>query len=378
MIAWAASPDRSRLAISECGRASRCRGLVQLLAMPSMKPLRHVLSLGPQAVALAWDGNNRLLALAGNCCAGSAEIVAINAPSGKVTARRRVAGTVVRFARTGTGFALLTGPRNRIGVADLVIVDGRGMRTVRLTQVEAGLLPGSLRTAAISTDRFPALTVDSGGNRAFVVDPYGTVAEIALGSLAVSYHHPHTSRTFLARLAAWLQPLAHAKGDNGPWRQAQWLGNGLLAVSGTNWHATGSAHSNVISATLTERPAGLEILNTRNWRVHTLDPNADSFTITNRLLLATGTRWDVTAKENRTTGEGLVAYDDQGTVRFRLFARRPVYVDDVADGRAYVTVTAASGYQHQRTVDLRTGRVIAALAFQWPRLLFGDGDPSSA
>ena len=345
--------------------------------MPSMRPLGQVLSLGPQAIALTWDGSDRLLALAGNCCPGSAQVVAVDARSGTVTGRWPVPGTVVRFARNQTGFVLLVGPRNQIGGAHLVAADARGLRVAQLDRISAGFVPGSLRTAAISNDRFPALAVDRADDRAFVIDPDGTVATAALGSLAVSYQVPRTSTSLFARLDRWLQPAAQAKGDNGPWRQAQWLGKGLLAVSGSDWRASGQMGGNVISETLTDSPAGLEIIDTRTWRVHMLDANADSFTVANGLLLATGTRWNVTPKENVTSGEGLVAYDSHGDVAFRAFTGRSVYVNDVSAGRAYVTVTAPSGYQHQRVVDLRTGRVLATAGFEWPRLLLGDGDPSS-
>jgi hypothetical protein len=348
---------------------------VRVLAMPTMRPLGRALSLALQAVAFAWDGNERLLALAGRCCPGSAQVIAVDARSGTVTGRWPVPGTVVRFARSATGFVLVVGPPNQIGTAHLVAATGRGLRVLRLDRIRAGFVPGSLRTAAISNDRFPALAVD--GGRAVVVDPDGTVAAVALGSLTVSYHEPRASRSLFARLDGWLEPVALAKGDNGPWRQAQWLGHGLLAVAGTDWHASGRTSGNVISETLTERPAGLQIVDTRTWHVHTLDPNADSFTVANGLLLATGTRWDVTATENVTGGEGLVAYDTHGNVRFRAFAGRSVYVNVVAAGRAYATVVAPNGYEHQRVVNLRTGRVLATPAFDWPRLLVGDGDPAN-
>jgi hypothetical protein len=377
VIAWAAAPDRSWLAVSECGRAGSCQGLVDFLGMPSMRPQGRMLSVGAEAVALAWDGNERLLVLAGNCCPGSAQIVAVDPRTDAVRERWPVPGTVVRFARTATGFVLLVGPRNQIGTAEFVAVDAQGLRVVRLDRIHAGFVPGSLRTAAISDDRFPALALDSAGKRAFIVDPDGTVAAVALGSLAVSYHLPHARRTLFARLDGWLEPVAQAKGDNGPWRQAQWLGKGLLAVSGTDWQASGQTRGNIISETLTERPAGLEIVDARTWHVHTLDPNADSFTVANGLLLATGTRWNVTAKENITGGEGLVAYDPRGKVRLRAFRGRALYVNVVADDRAYVTVEAANGYEHQRVVDLRTGRVLPTRVFDWPRLLVGDGDPST-
>lgn len=377
VVAWGASPDRSRLAMSECGGAGSCEGLVQVLAMPSMRPLGRALSLGAEAIAFAWDGDARLLVLAGRCCPGSAQVVAVDVHSGSVSGRWSLPGTVVRFARARTGFVLLVGPRNQIGLAHLVAADARGLRVVRLERIRAGFVPGSLRTAAISNDRFPALAVDRAGDRAFVVDPDGTAATIALRSLRVSYRMPRASTSLFARFDRWLEPVAQAKGDNGPWRQAQWLGNGLLAVSGTDWQARGRLRGNVISETLTERPAGLEIIDTRSWHVHMLDASADSFAVGNGLLLVTGTRWNVTPKENVTSGEGLVAYDPRGSVRFRVFAGRSVYVNDVSAGRAYVTVIAANGYEHQHVVDLRTGRVLATPAFDWPRLLLGDGDPVS-
>lgn len=377
VLAWAASPDRSLLAVSECGGAGRCEGLVQVLAMPSMRALGRALPVGHEAVAFAWEGNARLLVLAGNCCPGSAQVVVVDVRSETVTGRMPVPGTVVRFARTATGFVLLVGPRNQIGPAHLVAAGARGLRVLRLDRIRAGFVPGSLRTAAISNDRFPALAVDRAGDRAFVVDPDGTVAAVALRPLRVSYRVPRTSTSLFAHFDRWLEPVALAKGDNGPWRQAQWLGNGLLAVGGSDWEARARTRGNVVSETLTDRPAGLAILNTRTWHVHVLDRNADSFTVANGLLLATGTRWDVTSKENVTSGEGLRVYDSRGRLRFRDFTGRSVYVNDVSAGRAYVTVAAPAGYQHQHVVDLRTGRVLQAAGFDWPWLLRGDGDPSS-
>jgi hypothetical protein len=377
VLAWAASPDRSRLAVAECGRGSSCRGLVQLFAMPSMRPLGRKVAIGPPAVALAWAGNNRLLVLAGHCCAGSADVVTLDARSGRVTERRPVPGTVVRFARSTAGFVLLAGPRNRIGPAELVVADGRRLRTVKLARVEAGFIPGRIRSAAISTDRFPGLAVEDSGRCAYVVDPDGTIATVSLGSLKVSYHRPGASRTLFARLDGWLEPVAQAKGDRGPWRQAQWLDDGLLAVTGTDWHATGSVSGNVISERLHERPAGLEIINTRSWQQQTVDSHADTVTITNGLLLATGTRWDVTPGENRTSGEGLVAYDAHGRLRFRLFKGRSVYVNLVIGRRAYLTVTAPSGHQHEYAVNLRTRAVTAMPDSEWPWLLLGAAQPAS-
>ena len=119
----------------------------------------------------------------------------------------------------------------RIGPASLVFADPRGVRATRLPSIRAGEVPGG---GGISQWRLPGLAVDPAGAEAYVADPDGQVAEIDLRTLAVSSHEPTAQHSFLARLDGWLEPTASAKGDSGPVRQAQWIGNGVLLVSGGN------------------------------------------------------------------------------------------------------------------------------------------------
>jgi hypothetical protein len=52
--------------------------------------------------------------------------------------------------------------------------------------------------------------------------------------LTVAYHEPRPSASALSRLLDWLDPAAYAKGASGLTRMALWLGDGLLAVTGTD------------------------------------------------------------------------------------------------------------------------------------------------
>jgi hypothetical protein len=100
------------------------------------------------------------------------------------------------------------------------------------------------------------------------------VAAVDLLSLTASYHRPTAAVSALGRLNAWLQPSAEAKGDDGPVRRAQWLGRGLLLVSGSNVRGT--------TTDVESEPAGVDLIDTRRWTVRTLDPDGDSFVATFR------------------------------------------------------------------------------------------------
>jgi hypothetical protein len=123
---------------------------------------------------------------------------------------------------------LLTGPTGAIGPASLVVAGAHGVRSTQLGPILAGQVPGG---GGISEWRVPGLAVDAAGSQAYVVAPDGSVAKIDLRTLAVSIHQPAAQRSFLALLGGWLEPAAAAKGDSGPVRQAQWIGNGFVLVT---------------------------------------------------------------------------------------------------------------------------------------------------
>jgi hypothetical protein len=193
--------------------------------------------------------------------------------------------------------------------------------------------------------RLPGLAVDPGGRRAYVVD-HGLVAEVDLRTLAVGYHAPTRSTSLLARIRDWLEPAAHAKGGSARTRSARWLGGGLIAVTGAD-----AQHDRVL-------PAGLDLVDTRDWSIRTIDDDASDVRVAGDLLLAT------------TESTGLIAYGFDGDRRFELFGDRVAWIEQVHDGRAYVAGLQADGRPAPlRVVDLATGRPAGERADRLPWLL---------
>jgi hypothetical protein len=316
--------------------------------------------LGGDVSALAWTSQHRVVALVGRsvCCPEKLRVVAASVKSRRVVRRRRIAGVVLHIARWRRGLVPLTGPKDAIGPASLAVVDRRGVRATRLTSISAGEIPGG----GVSEWHLPGLAVDTDGRNAYVVDLGGSVAEINLRMLAVSGYQPTTRRSFLARLAGWLQPTASAKGDSGPVRDAEWIGQGFVLVSGSNLSdSEGQPASD---------PAGLELIDTHNWTASVLAPQADSFIVVDELVLATGACW---RSSSNPTGMGLEAYGSDRQRRFGPFNGQDVWVDHVTNGRAYV---GGYGWKDERVVDLSTGRMVGTrTAPPAPTLLLGLGNP---
>jgi hypothetical protein len=356
--AWAVAPGGRTLALAVHRDPVNEPNSLKLVRLPSLRWQAGSLRLGGDVSGLAWTAPHHVVALVGKfvCCPAPLRVVISDLRARRVLRREPVVGTVLHIARSKRGLVLLTGPTVAIGPASLVVADARGVRTTRLPSICAGEVPGG---AGISEWRMPGLAVDPRGAKAYVADPDGQVAEIDLRTLAVSYHEPTAQRSLLARLDGWLEPTASAKGDSGPVRQAQWIGNGFVLVSGNNLHDS--------TDQLASDPAGLELIDTRNWTADVLAPDADSFTIANGALLVTGARWHGNVNP---TGMGLEAYGPDGTRLFALLPGLDVWVDHVASGRAYIAVY---GSKRERVVDLRSGRVIGTTTAEAPGLLLGQG-----
>jgi hypothetical protein len=180
-------------------------------------------------------------------------------------------------------------------------------------------------------------------------------AEVDLTSLAVSYHTFERSSSFLSRLWSWLEPAAEAKQVSGYYRSARWLSGDLVAVSGIDLE---QSHT---------QPAGLILIDTRQWKARTLDRGAMGFSTADDLLLATGRSWDAAAR--KVTGIGLAAYDLDGEKRFTLFDGEDAWMAQMYGGRAYVGL----GQKPLRIVDLSSGRIIGIRRQPLPWLLLGAG-----
>jgi hypothetical protein len=313
---WTFSPDRAVLAVARNNQFA-VRSL-RLVDVASMRVTADVRVPGRPVGGLAWLPGGRLLAVQEVCCSERQRVVAVDLSRRRVTARRSLEGSVLRLAPTTSELVALLAPSRAVGTARLAVVNGRGaVRFARLERIAAGskLLAGDGHRVDY---RRPGLAVDPVGRRAFVAGA-SLIAEVDLRSLAVSYHSLRLRR-----------PAGRAKAGSGTARMAHWLGGGVLDVSGAD------EESRAV------RPAGLLLVDTRDWTVRTIDGEARSVVVAGDLLLATG-------------ASGLSGYSFDGTKRFQLFAGDEAWVAQVHDGLAYVGI---GGQEPLRVVDLAAGRLI--------------------
>jgi hypothetical protein len=356
---WAFSPDRSLLAVATETLVGR--RIVRILDPASLRQrtaVRLTGYLGP----IAWPAPDRVLAIS-DCCAynpSKIEVVSYDPLARRLVRRATIDGTRLRAVRTRGGFVLLVGPEEGLGATRLVVVDANGgLRSTALEVVAGHTQPEG--EPYVFRRRLPGLAVDPEGGRAFVVTPESHVVEIDLATLAVREHDLSQTVSLLGRLHDWLEPAAQAKASEGPVRTARWLGNGLLAVSGSDSHATVSA-GRIERQTWT--PAGLKLIDTATWSVRTVDDRVSGFVFRDGLLLATGSTI------------GLVAYGPYGDTRFALFPDRSPWVSAVVDRRAYVGFGGGPD-QTLTVVDLATGQVVGERQGILPALLLGPADPWS-
>jgi hypothetical protein len=366
--AWAFSPDGRRLAIATHPRgAGIFRDTIRLVNLQTLRVVRKSVALNGMARALLWAGADRIVALVAGDADWSA-LVSVDVAARRVARSKVLEGNVTAIARTPDSLVLLATPANAIGAPNLVLVDASGSaQSVTLSHIRGGMVwPQDSTGAMIGTQRLPALAVDAEGGRAYVVAPDGAAVDVDLRTLAVSYHDLAAPRSVLERLSAWLQPSAQAKGLNGPARQARWLGDGLIALTGTDETASTAGGGLAI----TSSPAGLAIVDTHDWTVRMLDPGADTVTAAAGVLLATGRTWSSTSQE--THGMGLAVYGRDRALRVRLWPGTSAWVDAVWAGRAYVQVTSG-GTAKFFVVDLATGTVVGQRSSALPVPLLGDG-----
>jgi hypothetical protein len=183
--------------------------------------------------------------------------------------------------------------------------------------------------AATVVLRSPGLAVDRAGNRAFIVGEGEPVAEVDLASGAVSYH-PLALRV----------PARAAKSISGPTLSAEWLGNGLLAVTGTIYGGIDES-----THLIRQTPVGLRIVDTGTWSVRTSDPAVSWIVRSGPWLVATP------------NGGGLRWFDLHGTPRGQLFGTRRVGDRALLGSRMLVR---AGAEPRTLLVDLAAGRVVGA------------------
>jgi hypothetical protein len=369
LTAWAYAPDGSELAIATESQAGESDPVptVQFIQPSHVQRLGTTRLADGHVAAMAWGVNRLNLVAMRWCCPASFDAVGIDVGLRKVVHRQRISRAVVQIGRAGGTIVVLTAPETGIGVATLVLIAADGVvRTATLSQIVAGTdLPneGESPDPAKMRQNIPALAVDPDGGNAFVVPASGQVARVSLSTLAVSYHSVAEPISLLGRLHDWVEPKAVAKGLTGPRRTAQWLGNGVLAVTGGDEAVTiDGANQMRISWT----PAGLRLIDTSTWGSKLIDRGADSFTVERDSLLATGSTW-TTGGEQR--GMGLAAYGFDGARRLAVLPGRSVAVALVFHGRAFVGL---GDRYRTKVVDLASGKLLKDRRTPLAQLLIGE------
>ena len=364
LVGWSVSPDRS-LAVVGDGNGN---GLVQLVDLGAMRSLGTVqVDIGATAEASAWLG--RRVAVVSGDQAGAPEVVILDPVARQVLARHKLAGLVSAVGHLPGGLVVLLTPNRAIGPARLVVVGGQGtVRTVTLGRVAAGFRPPKVEGSdAVGHQRGAGLAVDPAGRRAFVVAPGAPVAEVGLDDLKVAYHVVDRPVSPLTRLRQWLLPAAEAKAVDGPWRQARWVGGGLLAVAAGEQRVARDANGEPVQR---DRIAGVELVDTARWRAYDLHARASRVDYQGGRLLLSGGTWDSDATSSTPRGLGLTVYGPGDRRPLHLLGRQFVQEVTVSGDLAYVWLTReqTSGYA---VVDLRNGRTLHAEDGDPPVLLVG-------
>jgi hypothetical protein len=353
--AWALSPDGSRLAAVTDGAA-----VLRLMDVERMRALGRLRTRARGSpAAVVWTRPNRLwivLALPGCCALGSTTVVTVDTVARRVVARSRLAGGLARVAASPDGPVLLLAPSGVIGPARLATVDAAGaVAQLPLDGVSAGVMPTE-GVPFVEHVRSPALAVDAGRRRAYVVSSRPHAVEIDLRRRRVHNHRLVPRTSLLDRLRELLEPAAAASPRVGPVRSAAWIGAARMAISGYDAHIVWRGDGGVDAGS---RPAGLRVIDTRDWSVRTLDEEATAFDAAAGVLLTRGPG-----------GRGLAAYSPDGRGRFHVLDDRHVEIVATSGSLAYVRTRPDRAL---RVVDVARGRVIGTSAPGRARLLLESG-----
>jgi hypothetical protein len=338
------SPDGRLLAL---GTGFDAPARIEILDVGGWRRER-LIELGGRGPAwpLAWADQRRLL-VAGNADPHRTKIVLLDPVDGRVLRRRVVTGGI-RATAVPSGVAILVAPTRRVGPARVVKVDLDGnLRSITLDRISAGYDryrgPGHFQRT-----REPGFAVDPETGRAYVVAAGAPlVAEVDLNSGAVEYHlvsmrpagPPWTTRRASA-----------AKGAPGDfrYRDARWLGEGAIGVTGENRRYGAGGLLRLV------RAFGAWRIDTERLTASLLDRRPSMIALAAGRLLAVGRYgpgWDHRGKRDA----GLVAFHPSGRRAFRRFPGEDVSIYGVHAEHAYAWVRRT---QTLYTVDVTSGRIL--------------------
>jgi hypothetical protein len=334
----ALSPDGTRLAYTDGSRARSRIHFVDLAGWRSMGIAR----LGRRgSLDVGWVSENRVVAIAAHGF-GRRRLLFVDVRTRKVVARRVFTGMTVDGLSVPGGYALVLGPSRGTGPLRILVAGADGsVRTIGVDRIEAGYAVGERRGRSLK----PGIALDREGGRLFVVAARGLlVAEVGLAPGAVSYHALGVSA---------------AKGNVDQWwRDAAWLGDGRLAVSGEHSRpARGRRIPNPV-------PFGLRIIDTRDWSIRTLDPRPNLIHVAGETVLASGVRWFGGRRPPEATG--LLAFDSTGRRAYVRFRGQDVIGIGSRGRLGYVWIWRT---RRLHVIDLRDGRTLNEIR-GWRRVPF--------
>lgn len=351
--AWALSRDGRRVAVGTEAALG-----VRIIDATRMRKVADVKTRHGAPSVLAWLTPRLLVG------AERGWMFAIDPVTRRVLKYVSLDGYVAGHVRTHDTLVVMLGRYEGIGPTQVVIADAAGaIRTVTLDGIHSGSsFPSDGDASAIGEVRTPGLAVDAVARRAFVVGGDNVVAEIDLASLRVAYHALREQVSLVDRVRDWWEPRAYAKGPVlGHDRHAQWLGDGILGVSGDDRLAVGGETGR---ERVRSEPYGLRLVDVRDWTVRTVDRRARSFAVAGSTLLAYGLEMYYQDDWNF-SGSGLRGYTVGGDSRFHLFGDEPIALI-VYDGLAYVDRFHVRGVA---VVDAERGEVVRELPNPLPELL---------
>ena len=331
------SPDGTTLALGG-GDARR----IEFLDLEKMRVLGAVdLGMPGYVSRLSWRPTGMLFA-----AIGQSSVVLVNPGARQLVETRHVDGLVLGDLHAiPAGMLALVGPSEGIGPLKAVVFGGKGTIAAPLREIVGGSITqaGDDDEGVRITENIPGLAVDPTGRRALVVPAGGEVAEISLANLRVTYHSLSQPVSLLERLRNWLEPTAEAKLIEGPTRQAVWLKSGLVAV-------TGADHTVSDEREVVTEPAGLSLIDTRDWSVRLINEQVDWVLPSGEHLLAFEP-WCAGDRESY----GVVAYDLEGTELFRM-CRDEGFDPQVVGNYAYLGFANNTRFE---VVDLESGEIVA-------------------
>jgi hypothetical protein len=335
----AASPDERRFALgSAFGRHAAIR-VIDLAGWRSER-LVELRRRGP--VTVSWPARDRIVAVAGSPLGGQ-EILVVDPFGARIIARHSFSGRFLWHAPVAAGLVVLLARQRGLGPARLLYGDASGaVEEVLLERIEAGGNEGARRVRY----RQPGLAVDPEGGRAYVVAAADRtlVADVELASGAVGYHRiaePPAARAAKGNMDVW-------------WREASWVGNGTIAVTGYGSRPPRGDR-------LLIEPHGLRLIDTGSWTSRTLAERPMEAHLAGDLVLASGTSWSPRRRDRWSTG--LLAFDRDGDRAFARFRGRDVVFAGSHGRLGYIWVQATHTLH---VLDLRDGRTLRRI-HAWPR-----------